>query len=445
MSDPHTTRALPAIHVLLRGATFEVVAGPDTGVTFKMTRTSLVVGSGAEVDVMLADSSISRRHVEFVATTEGLLVRDLGSRNGTWIGGLRFTEGTLRQDAVLSLGETSLSVRLAEGALDVEVSQSPRFGGALGSSFAMRHAFALLERAAKSNVTVLLEGESGCGKEVLAHAVHTESDRREGAFVTVDCSSLPDSLIESELFGHEKGAFTGAVQSRAGPFEVASGGTLFLDEIGELPLEQQAKLLRVLENREVRRVGSTKIIPVDVRIVAATNRRLEECVRQGKFRADLFYRISVLRVLVPPLRDRREDIPILAQHFLKRIRGDDATLPAEVAQLLLGHAWPGNVRELRNVVERWITYGSPRPELLFGPQARVPGAGAAASLGALARVPYHEAKRRLVEELDAAYFEAVLERAGGVISKAAELAQVSRGSLYRMLARTRGGKIEDEG
>jgi len=450
--DITATRAIPATGLVrLRGAVLEVVGGPDRGLSIKMEAPTLTFGKGTDVDVRLTDPAISRRHLEVAATADGLLVRDLGSRNGTWLGGCRIAEATLIQDVTLSFGQTSMAVRLAEGAMDLEVSDQSEFGGALGASVAMRHVFALLEKAAKSNVTVLLEAESGCGKEVLAYALHSESPRAEAPFVAVDCASLPENLIESELFGHERGAFTGAVQSRAGAFERANGGTIFLDELGELPLEQQAKLLRVLEKREIRRVGGSKTIPIDVRVIAATNRRLAEAVRRREFREDLYYRISVIRVTVPPLRDRREDIPALAQHFLERIRGAGAQVPADLVQVLLAHPWPGNVRELRNVVERWATFESARPEVLFGESIGGPGGGpkqgVLGGIGDLASLPYHEAKRRVLEAFDRAYFPDVLQRVGGVVAKAAELAQVPRPSFHRMLARARaaeGAANEDD-
>jgi transcriptional regulator with GAF, ATPase, and Fis domain len=439
------TRAIPTSgSIRLRGAGLEVVAGPDRGLAFKLEAPSLTIGKGQDVDVRLTDPAISRRHLELAASPDGLIVRDLGSRNGTWLGGCRIVEATLIQDVTLSFGQTSIAVRLADAAIDLEVSDRHEFGGALGASFAMRNVFALLEKAAKGNVTVLLEAESGCGKEVLAYALHQESPRAEGPFVAVDCASLPENLIESELFGHERGAFTGAVNSRAGAFERANGGTIFLDELGELPLEQQAKLLRVLEKREIRRVGGQRTIPIDVRVIAATNRRLAEAVRRREFREDLYYRVSVIRVVVPPLRDRKEDIPALAQHFLERIRGAQAQIPADLVQVLMAHPWPGNVRELRNVVERWATFESARPEVLFGES--LGGAtgqrkeGALGSLGDLASLPYHEAKRRVLEAFDKAYFPDVLRRVGGVVAKAAELAQVPRPSFHRMLSRARAAE-----
>ncbi len=436
--DIDETDALPAGHVRLRGASFEVLAGPDQGLKIKMDEPTLSLGKGDEVDVKLSDPTISRRHLEFTASLDGLLVRDLGSRNGTWLGGCKLTEGKLVQDATLTFGQTALRVRLADGALDIELSEQTRFGDAIGASLAMRGAFAVLARAAKTELTVLLEGESGCGKEALAHAVHMESTRAEQPFVTVDCASIPENLIESELFGHERGAFTGAMQARAGAFESAQGGTIFLDELGELPLSQQAKLLRVLEAREVKRVGGTKMIPIDVRVIAATNRRLRESVRRKEFREDLYYRIAVLKVAIAPLRDRREDIPALALHFLRCIRGPDAQLPADLMQLLLAHSWPGNVRELRNVIERWTTFESANPKLLF---EALPAGGATLASGSvdLAMLPYHEAKRRTLDAFEQMYFTRVLARAGGVVARAAALAQVPRPSFHRMVSRTKGG------
>jgi transcriptional regulator with PAS, ATPase and Fis domain len=306
--------------------------------------------------------------------------------------------------------------------------------------------FSLLEKAARSDVTVLLEGDSGTGKDVLAFALHQESSRRDGPFVVVDCGAIPEHLIESELFGHERGAFTGAVAARAGAFEQADGGTVFLDEIGEMPIEAQPKLLRALENRSFRKVGGSATVRVNVRVVAATNRRLREAVRRREFREDLFYRLAVVHVSVPRLGDRPDDIVPLAEAFLRRATNDPvAQIPPELARLLTAYAWPGNARELRNVVERFATFDRADPKILFGAHdSGPPGAGGTADFGGLDQLPYHDAKRRVVESFHRAVLPRVLERAGGSVPRAAELLGLPRASLYRMLQQLRDDPGEGE-
>jgi two-component system, NtrC family, response regulator GlrR len=274
---------------------------------------------------------------------------------------------------------------------------------------------------------------------VLARAIHSTSNRADGPFVTIDCGALPPGVIESELFGHEKGAFTGAAASRRGAFEEASGGTLFLDEIGEIALDLQPKLLRALEQREVRPVGSNRTRPFDIRVVAATNRRLAECVQQGTFRQDLYYRLAIARVVVPPLRDRPDDIPSLAQSFLQTITGNPtATLPPDLAGMLKGYSWPGNVRELRNVIQRYAHLGITDRGQLFD---SAPGAPTD-----LSELPYHEARRITVESFERGYVTRVLERVGGVVTRAAEEAQIGRATFYRMLERLQlpGAREDDD-
>jgi transcriptional regulator with PAS, ATPase and Fis domain len=252
----------------------------------------------------------------------------------------------------------------------------------------------------------------------------------------VDCGALPDNLVESELFGHEKGAFTGAVAARAGAFEQANKGTIFLDEVGELPLEAQPKLLRALESRSFRRVGGTQTIKVDVRVVAATNRRLKDSVRRKEFREDLFYRLAVVHVAVPPLAKRTEDVALLAESFLRRVTGrPDAVVPPDLLHILASYHWPGNARELRNVIERFATFDRADAHLLIGDPADVAtgGAGGALDLHALQHLPYHEAKRQLVDAFHRTVLPRVVERAGGSVPAAAELLGIPKASLYRML------------
>jgi transcriptional regulator with PAS, ATPase and Fis domain len=464
--DDASTRSasLDEVHrVRLTGAQVAVVSGSDAGITLPIGAAGLLVGTGLGCDLRLNDTLVSRRHLEIRPEPEGVRVVDLGSLNGTLFGGARIRDILLRQDAVFTAGGTTLSVHLLGEPLDLPLSPRTRFGDAVAVSSAMRHVFALLERAARTDVTVLLEGESGTGKEVLALAVHQESARRDGPFVVIDCGAIAEGLLESELFGHERGAFTGAAGARAGAFEQADGGTVFLDEVGELPLEAQPKLLRALESRSFRRVGGAQTIKVNVRVVAATNRRLREAVRRREFREDLFYRLAVVHVTVPRLAERPDDVGPLAETFLRRATGDaEARVPAELTRLLLSYPWPGNARELRNVVERFATFDRAEPSLLFGLDytraAAEPIAGAAdrsgpdgpnedkgderqraarIDLAGLERLAYHDAKQRLVEAFHRAVLPRAVERAGGSVPRAAEMLQIPKASLYRMLQQLR--------
>jgi transcriptional regulator with AAA-type ATPase domain len=415
----------------LRAARIGVQSGAGAGTTVRVDRPTFVIGSGEGVDLKLRDPTVSREHLRLALTPDGIVARDDGSKNGTWLGGSRITEVLLTTDTTLLLGTTRIGIFVDARPVAIPVSNDPRFGAAVGVSPAMRHVFALLERLAPTDVTVLLEGESGVGKEMLARALHERSRRAEGPFVAVDCGAIPAGLVESELFGHERGAFTGAVAERDGLFAQAQHGTLFLDEVGELPLEMQPKLLRVLERREIRRVGGrSEPQGVDVRIVAATNRRLGEAVKTGSFRADLFYRLAVARVTVPPLRDRPEDIEPLARAFLRAASGDArAELPADIGAIFRAYGWPGNARELRNAVERYARLGLRDASVLLDDRDAPTGVE-------LSHMPYHEARRVMLERFERAYLPAVLSRAGGVISRAAEMASVGRASFYRMLDRS---------
>jgi len=301
---------------MMRGVSLLVESGPDAGQSARLDGPgTIAIGADEGADLRLRDELVSRHHARLTFDGKDLLLIDDGSRNGTWVGTMRISRAVLTADTRFGVGKTVLSLRIDAEARVVEVSDVTAMGDAIGVSPAMRHVFSLLERASPSDVTVLLEGESGVGKEVLARAIHTHSARANEPFVIVDCGAIPATLVESELFGHERGAFTGAATARTGLFEQADGGTIFLDEIGELPIDMQPKLLRVLEAREVRPVGSTKSRTVNVRVVAATNRNLAEEVKRNTFRSDLYYRLAVARVRVPPLRDRPDDIPALANAF----------------------------------------------------------------------------------------------------------------------------------
>ena len=445
MSSEIATRKVQlseALKLRLMGARVTVVSGRDAGHVCEVGPAGLIVGSGSSSDLCLEDPRVSRRHVELRREEHGLRVTDLGSTNGTLLGSTLVRDVLLVEDASLKIGDTTVAIHLSRGAPDLALSARRVFGGAVADSPAMRHVFDLLEKAAPSEVTVLLEGESGTGKDVLAQALHAESKRRDGPFVVVDCGAIPEHLVESELFGHERGAFTGAQSQRKGAFESANGGTVFLDEVGELPLDAQPKLLRALESRSFRRVGGSDTIRVDVRVVAATNRKLREAVRRREFREDLFYRLAVVHVAVPRLADRPEDVLPLAESFLRRITGDAAaTVPAELARLLQAYKWPGNARELRNVVERFATFDRAEESLLFeGGERRsaLPGM----PFGGLENLPYHEGKQRVMDDFHRAVLPRVVERCGGSMAKAAEELGLPRQSLYRMMQRLQSG---DEG
>ncbi len=324
------------------------------------------------------------------------------------------------------------------------------FDNIIGGSQSISRVLEMVRKAARSEANILVLGESGTGKELIARAVHANSPRAAGAFVPVDCAALPETLLESELFGHERGAFTGAVASKAGLLEIAGGGTVFLDEIGEMPVGLQAKLLRAIQERDIRRVGGTQQIKIDVRIVSATNRDLRTLIAEGRFREDLFYRIDVIEIPLPPLRDRQGDVALLAQRFLEKFRNQgERTLrgfdPAAIEALEKYH-WPGNVRELHNVIERACALAegallgiSDLPEYIraFEPSHQAPAQSGAAPSPPGADLSFKEAKARWVEELEAKYLTAILDRYRGNVSQAARAAGVDRTTFHRLLNKHR--------
>jgi DNA-binding NtrC family response regulator len=371
---------------------------------------------------------------------DGILVKDLGSTNGSFFQGGRFESIRVGPGAELTIGKTELRIE-AEGREREVLPPSPhdRFGDLLGDSLRMRHVFAVLERVAMTDACVLVHGETGTGKELVAEAIHRASPRGKKAFVVCDLASLPKTLIESELFGHIRGSFTGADRDREGAFEAADGGTLFLDEVGELELDVQPRLLRALERHQVKPVGATAYRTVDVRVVAATNRDLQAEVKAGRFREDLYHRLAVVSVKLPPLRDRPEDIPRLVTHFLGSVTKDPPQVPPSTMAALRAHEWPGNVRELRNVIERAVSLGAGAPMLdaaLFGfepPLPMAPPEGASAPPRVDTDVPFKEAKERLVDAWEREYVKQLLERAEGNISLAARQGGIDRVYLHRLL------------
>ncbi len=409
-----------------------VLSGSHKGAS-KVVGGRLTIGKAADNDLVLSDDTVSRHHCEIVRAPDGLHVRDLDSTNGTKIDGTRIREAMVQPGSVLKVGEVEIQFKPTAQRIELLPSDKTNFGPAIGQSLAMRTIFGILERIAPTDATVLLEGETGTGKDVLARAIWAGSTRGGKPFLVVDCGAVTYSLIESELFGHERGAFTGAVATRQGAFELADGGTVFLDEIGELPLDVQPKLLRVLETREFRRVGGNRTLSTNVRVIAATKRDLQREVAAGKFREDLYFRLAVVPVTVPPLRARRDDIPALVEHMLRSAGGGDLSIPPEITQSLAAHDWPGNVRELRNVLERAIYMAQATGSRELG-VVTLPTVSAAAE-GAFHFEPeksYRETRAKFDAEFERRYVKWLLGRHNGNVSAAAREAKMDRKHLHDM-------------
>jgi DNA-binding NtrC family response regulator len=408
-----------------------VTTGPDRGEAVVVGASPLVIGSGTGSDARLSDPTVSRRHLSASLTDGGLVVRDLGSTNGSFMRGARFQELILGFGAEIQLGQTTLKYVPEEEPVAIAPAASETFGALSGRDPKMRQVFHLLEEVAATDATVLLEGETGTGKDLLAEEIHRHSPRREQPFVVFDCGAVPRELIESALFGHVRGAFTGAVADRRGAFVEAEGGTLFLDEIGELALEMQPVLLRAIDRRMIRPVGGASYQNVSMRVVAATNRDLRAEVASRRFREDLYYRIAVVRVSVPPLRERPSDVAVLAQRFVAEF-GRTLQIRPDDLDVLMRYPWPGNVRELRNLVERACALS--RGETLdlgdFGPRGTpTPARGE----GIPHHLPFKQAKAQVVEQFERQYLQALLERHTGNLSAAARSADVDRKHLRELL------------
>ena len=422
---------LPGIAV--KRFALEVLDGPAAGATWTSSSDKCAVGSHAGNDLVIPDRNVSRFHFEIRIEKLGPLVTDLESTNGTSVDGVPIVQAYLRDGSLIRVGQTTIGFRVGQDNNPVRLSSHDELAGLVGRSAAMRALFAILERAASGESTVVLEGETGTGKTEAAQAIHELSERRDGPFVCVDCGAIPNDLLETELFGHERGAFTGATEKRLGAFEVAHGGTIFLDEIGEMPPQLQPKLLRVLEQRTIKRVGSSQEIGVDVRIIAASNRDLRMAVNRGDFRADLYYRLAVIRAEIPPLRRRPEDIPVLVAHLARMLQAEPAAamalLQPEYLAALQRGAWPGNVRQLRNHIERFLVLGPDAPDGGVQPMtASTPGVVSS-------NLPFAEARRVAIEQFEAAYLTSLLARHDGNVSQAARVAQVNRVYLHRLLRR----------
>jgi two-component system nitrogen regulation response regulator GlnG len=414
-----------------------LLSGDDAGSAVALEPRTYRLGTDPSCDIVLKDRTVSRQHLTLEVREDGVLARDAGSRNGSFCEGMRFTELEVRLGAVLRLGAIELKI-VPEDSRErvIPLSTNTRFGALVGTSRKMREVFTLLERLAAGDSDVLIHGETGTGKEGCAEGIHQESQRKQGPFIIVDLAGIAPSLIESELFGHVKGAFTGAQTDRAGVFERADGGTVFLDEVGELPLDIQPRLLRVLERRQVKRVGGNDYRTVNVRVVAATHVDLEEAVKAEKFREDLFHRLAVLRVTLPPLRERLEDIPLLIDTVLERMKRPPSALSDQTRALLMQYPWPGNVRELRNVVERVVNLGEEvLPDVAPPPGGRrAPATGSATATAPMELdLPFKEAKERLIEHFERDYLKSLIERCEGNISRAAREAGIARLYVRKLL------------
>jgi DNA-binding NtrC family response regulator len=462
----------PTLHV--RRCMLQAVDDPAQEWTFD--KEEIRIGSMEDNDVVLGDDTVSRYHCRIAQEDNGYVLLDQRSTNGTFINKVRIREAFLKPGSIVSVGQSQLRFNAREEEVEIVPSRADRCAGLIGGNARMREIYSIIEKIAPTATTVVIDGETGTGKEVVAQAIHSLSPRKPNELVVFDCGAVPPNLIESELFGHEKGSFTGAVMTRQGLFEQADGGTLFLDELGELPLDLQPKLLRALEQREVRRVGSAKASKVDVRIIAATNRNLEDEVRAGRFRQDLFYRLSVVRLHLPALRNRADDIPLLIQHFLDHgafNRKPNAPSVRGVARdalvALQTYPWPGNVRELVNVVERAVSFcdtdtielsdlpdyvraakaparesSQPR-RATTAPPSSTTGGSPTVSMNPNAPAPappeellaegvtFKDAKERWVASFERDYILQLLRRNGGNISHAARAADIDRKYFRKLM------------
>jgi DNA-binding NtrC family response regulator len=403
------------------------VGGKSDGAEIVRDAGVIMVGSDPGADLVVEDPTVSRRHVELTVLHEGVLVADQGSKNGTRLNKRRVTRELAVAGDTITIGKTKLRVSAVEESRRGR-GEFRKFGGFVTRSPKMEAILEKLERIATGGTSCVIEGETGTGKDVLARAIHEASPRRDAPFTVVDLAAVSRDLLESQLFGHTKGSFTGAVRDQIGAFEASDGGTVLLDEIGELPLELQPKLLRVLETRRVKRLGDSEERAVDIRVLAATNKDLRQMVQEKAFRPDLLFRVAVSAVHIPPLRERPEDVALLARHFIRALGGDPAHLTRAAEEALELYSWPGNARELRNVMERSLLLAPGRaiaPADLFPQVSALPVPGRS----------FREAKEQVLLDFERLYVKELLERYGGNVSQAARAAGLTRNALYALMKR----------
>ena len=450
MKDNQTNNLSPATLVVsadenanllrVRKTKLLVISGPLQGREFLLNSDTFTIGSGPHNDLVIDDSTVSKRHCEIIVEESGYQIRDLNSTNGTLVQGVRVSSAHLAPGSEIQLGKSRIVFCPLQDSNDIPLSPNESLGKIVGRSIPMRRIFYLVETYAPSDATIMVTGETGTGKEILAEEIHNFSTRKDKPFIVIDCAAISKELIESELFGHVKGAFTGANADRQGAFELADGGTVFLDEIGDLSPDLQPKLLRVLEKREIRRVGSNKVNKIDVRIISATNRNLAHEVNEGRFREDLFYRLSVVHLELPPLRRRREDVPLLVKRFITQLHGENAINQIadsdRTMDILKRHEWPGNVRELRNLIELAF-YSEKRPVNLSAflsiGTLRAGRANAEPDATFSTDKPFKDAKNDLIEEFEKAYLNDLLARNRQNISRSAREAGIERAYLQRLI------------
>ncbi len=409
-----------------------IILTDDSGAQHHFEHKTVRVGAGPGNDFRLAHETISSVHLEIEVRLNGFRIRDLGSTNGTYVNGVRIESAWLEPGSKIMAGQIPMTFSVSSEKVKSELTQETNLGQAVGQSASMRVVFSRVQRAAKTNATILLRGETGTGKEVIAGTIWERSSRAEKPFVVIDCGAISRSLIESELFGHEKGAFTGAEKKRRGAFERAHGGTVFLDELGELPLELQPKLLRVLESKTIQRLGSEERIPVDVRVIAATHRDLRTMVAKGDFREDLYYRLAVVELELPALRERKEDIPLLVESFVQDMGAQMSDLPETTLQQFAKYDWPGNCRELRNAVERMMILGQ------VDLNRDTPAAGSPGDTSRLEidlERPYKSQKQQHIAQFERAYVIQLIQYTSGNVSKAGRIAGIDRMSLHKIMSR----------